>query len=131
MDQRYQHNYGAHYSLKYHIVFCPKYRKPVLTGAIEARFKELVSEKIKSLGGTIEAMEVMPDHVHIFLSIDPTEAPCRIVNQIKGYTSRFMMKEFKNILKLPTLWSRSYYIGTIGSVSEEVVKNYIENQKGK
>lgn len=131
MDVRYQHNHGAVYSLKYHIVFCPKYRKPVLVNGIDIRFKELVKEKIESLGGNIEAMEVMPDYVHIFISIDPTEAPCRIVNQIKGYTSRFIMKEYKDSLKLPTLWSRSYYVGTIGNASEETVKHYIENQKGK
>ena len=121
---------GSVYSLKYHFVWCPKYRKNVLVDNVEKRLRELLYEKAIENGLTIEALEIMPDHVHIFVATDPTEAPQRIANQLKGYTSRKLRKEFPHLRsKSPTLWSRSYYVGSVGHVSEDTVKNYIANQK--
>jgi len=80
----------------------------------------------------IEAFEIMPDHVHIFVNADPTEAPAHLVNQFKGFTSFTLREEFPELKsRLPTLWSRSYYVGSVGQVSQETVKKYLENQKGK
>jgi len=130
-ESRYRRNAGSVFSLKYHLVWCPKYRRSVLVGAIETRLKELLHEKALALNVTIEALDVMPDHVHLFVSTDPTEAVQHLVNQFKGSTSRLLRQEFPTLRsRLPSLWSRSYYAGTVGHVSETTVRRYIENQKG-
>ena len=84
--QRYAKNAGAVFSLKYHIVWCPKYRRPVLTGDIEHRLRVLLAEKSDELGMTIHALEIMPDHVHLFVESDPTRCVAEIVNRLKGFT---------------------------------------------
>lgn len=132
VDTRYRKNAGAVYSLKYHIVFCPKYRRPVLVDDIADRLKELLTEKAQELEAEIHAMEVMPNHVHLFVESDPTLAVSHIVAQLKGYTSRELREEFDYLRRvLPSLWSRSYYAGTVGHVSESTVRKYIEAQKGR
>src|SRR5262245_48108483 len=108
MDQRYAQNAGAVFSLKYHLVWCPKYRRPVLVDEIERRLRELIAEKSDELGMTIHALEVMPDHVHLFVESDPTRCVAEIVNRMKGYSSRVLRGEFPSLRsRLPTLWSRS------------------------
>lgn len=132
MGSRYAKNAGAVFSLKYHIVWCSKYRKPVLAGDVEARLRELLVEKSVELEMTVHALEVMPDHVHLFIEADPTRPVAEIVNRLKGFTSRLLRQEFASLRsRLPCLWSRSYFAATVGSVSEPVIRRYIENQKGK
>jgi putative transposase len=132
MDQRYAKNSGAVFSLKYHVVWCPKYRRPVLVGEIEQRMRGLIAEKCKELGMTIHAIEVMPDHVHLFVESDPTRCVAEIVNRLKGYTSRVLRAEFSSLRsRLPTLWSRSYFASSIGHVSAATIERYIAEQKGK
>jgi putative transposase len=129
-DTRYRRNAGSVFSLKYHLVWCPKYRRNVLTGQVSIDLRELLFQKAKELGVEIEALEIMPDHVHMFISSDPTEAPQRLANQFKGFTSRILRLKYPHLCsRLPSLWSRSYYIGSIGYASEETVKKYIEEQK--
>ena len=131
-DSRYSKNAGAVFSLKYHIVWCPKYRKKVLVGDVEIRLKNVLYATAAQYGVLIEAMEVMPDHVHLFVSSDPTRCVAEIVNRLKGGSSRILREEFPHLKsRLPTLWSRSYYAGTVGHVSEATVVKYIENQKGR
>jgi len=131
-DKWYRLNAGAVYSLKYHLVWCPKYRRSVLVGMVADRLKELLAEKAKEMGVVIHSLEVMPDHVHLFVESDPTQAPTHIVAQFKGYTSKVLRGEFSNLRsRLPTLWSRSYFVGSIGSVTASAVQHYIESQKGK
>ncbi|MBU2052389.1 IS200/IS605 family transposase [Patescibacteria group bacterium] len=128
----YAKNAGAVYSLKYHLVWCPKYRRPVLVGDVASRLKVLLNEKAVQLKATIHALEVMPDHVHLFLETDPTRAPAHIAFQFKGYTSNVLRREFPELKsRLPTLWSRSYFIGSIGSVTAAAIQHYIDSQKGK
>ena len=148
VDSRYKTSASCVYSLKYHLVWCPKYRKKALVGQIEARLRKLLYEKANDMGVQIEALEItpvlpctstqgrcaagarVPDHVHIFVSAGPTEAPQRLANQFKGYASRILRQEFSSLKsRLPTLWSRSYYVGSVGHVSEDSVKKYIANQK--
>jgi len=132
MSERYKRNAGCVYNIKYHLVWCPKYRKKVLTGEIAARLRDLLDTKAIELGVEIQIMEIMPDHVHVFITGQPTEAIQYIVNQLKGNSSRILRQEFAELRsKLPCLWSRSYYAGTVGHVSEETVRKYIEAQKGK
>jgi putative transposase len=132
MDSRYAQNAGAVFSLKYHVVWCPKYRRPVLVDAVADRLRILLTAKASELGLTIHALEVMPDHVHLFVESDPTRCVAEIVNRLKGYTSRVLRGEFSSLRsRLPTLWSRSYYAGTVGYVSAATVERYIACQKGK
>lgn len=129
-DTRYRRNAGSVFSLKYHLVWCPKFRRKVLVGEIAGELRSLLYQKAQELDVTIEALEIMPDHVHLFIQSDPTEAPQRLANQFKGYTSRLLRQKFPELRsRLPSLWSRSYYVGTIGYVSEETVRRYIEMQK--
>ena len=130
--ERYVKNAGAIFSLKLHIVWCPKYRRKVLVDAVAQRLDQLFREKSSELGFTIHALEIMPDHVHLFLEHDPTRGVAEIVNRLKGYTSRILRQEFPSLRsRLPTLWSRSYYAGSVGHVSEATIRKYIEDQKGK
>jgi putative transposase len=129
---RYAKNAGAVFNLKLHLVWCPKYRRPVLIGLVAERLAQLLHEKAEELEMTVQALEVMPDHVHLFIEFDPRWGVAEIANRMKGATSRILRKEFPALRsRLPTLWSRSYYAGTIGYVSEKRVRAYIENQKGK
>jgi len=133
MEQHgYARNAGAVFSLKYDLVFCPKYRKPVLVGAVAERLKALLYGKAEELKATWHTLEVMQDHVHMFVESDPSMAPAKLAAQFKGYTSRILRQEFRHLRsQLPSLWSRSYYIGSIGHVSEATVRRYIEHQKGR
>ncbi len=132
MDRRYTKNTGAVFSLKYHLVWCPKYRRPVLTDAVADRLGALLAEKADELGMTIHALEVMPDHVHLFVESDPTRCVAEIVNRLKGYTSRVLRDEFPSLRsRLPTMWTRSYFAGSIGQVSAATIERYIAEQKGK
>jgi putative transposase len=130
MASRYRKNAGAAFSLKYHIVWCPKYRRKVLVAAVETRLKEIMTEIAADYGMIIHALEVMPDHVHLFVEADPTLSVAEIVNRFKGKSSRLLRDEFPSLRsRLPTLWSRSYYVGSVGHVSSTTVQKYIENQK--
>ncbi len=132
MWTRYAKNAGAVFSLKYHLVWCPKYRRPVLTEAVASRLAEIIAQVADELDATIHVHEIMPDHVHLFIESDPRWSVAEIVNRLKGASSRLLRSEFPHLKsRLPTLWTKSYYAGTIGSVSEETVRNYIENQKGR
>ena len=113
----------------YHIVFCTKYRRKVITPEIEKRIKELLKQSED--GFEIKEIEVMSDHVHCFVELISTEkSPHQIVARLKGYSSRFLRKEFKELKsKLPAMWTRSYFISSVGSVTKETIEKYIQNQK--
>ncbi|MGB8024930.1 MAG: IS200/IS605 family transposase [Nitrososphaeraceae archaeon] len=120
------------YSCQYHVIFCPKYRRKVLTEDIASRLKSLIMEKQSEYQYDVLDMNIMLDHVHLLLDVNPrnTGGIFRIVNNIKGYTSHILRKEFSDLRsRLPTLWTRSKFISSVGSVSLEVVKKYIEAQK--
>ena len=118
------------YTVNYHIVFCPKYRRKCLVDAVAERVDALIRQKVADLGGEVIALEVMCDHVHLFVAATPDLAPNQIVSQVKGVTSRICRQEFPHLLKMPSLWTRSYFLSTVGYVSDTVVKAYIANQKG-
>ena len=130
IDNRYRVSTAALYSLKYHFVWCPKYRFKVLVGPVEKRLRQLLYRKAKELDATIHALEIMPDHVHLLVESDPRLAPAHIAAQFKGFTSHELRSEFPWLKsRLPSMWSRSYYVGSIGAVSEQTVRRYIANQK--
>lgn len=118
------------YNLGFHIIWCTKYRRKVLTPQIEARLKDLLKEKAGELEIEIVEMETMPDHVHLFVRSKPTYAPHFIVQQFKGYTSRILREEFPELKsRLPSLWTRSYFCESVGCISADTIIRYIENQK--
>ena len=132
METRYVKNAGAVFTLKYHLVWCPKYRRPVLEGRVAARLRVLLRVKAKEFEWTFHALEIMPDHVHLFVETDPRWCPAEVAQRLKGYTSHVLRGEFACLRsRLPTLWSRSYFIATVGSVTDSAVRKYIESQKGK
>ena len=125
-----KHNITSVVNIGYHIVWCPKYRRKVLTGKIESRLKEILPQIAEDMECIIEKMEVIPDHIHIFLRGTPILPIHLIVKNLKGKSSRILRSEFPSLKsKLPNLWTRSYYCETIGCINEETVKKYIENQK--
>ena len=129
VSERYRRNAGAIFSLKYHMVWCTKYRRPVLVGPVAERLSEVLREKAVEHGATIMALEIMPDHVHLFVESDPTKAPSHLAAQFKGASSHVLRAEFSNVRsRIPCLWSRSYYIGAVGNVSADTVKHYIDSQ---
>lgn len=129
-DKHYHTDHSIVYSCQYHVIFCPKYRRPVLSVEVSARMKELILEKQEEYGYIVIEMEVMPDHVHLLLDIDPRIGVNDVVGKIKGYTSHELRKEFPWLKKrLPTLWTRSKFISTVGAVTLDVVQKYIEEQK--
>jgi len=131
-DKKYSTGHSIVYSCQYHIIFCPKYRRPVLRGEINTRFKGLLLEKQGVYGYRVVEMEVMPDHVHLLLDVDPRVGIQKVVAQIKGYTAHTLRAEFPSLVsRLPSLWTRSKFISTVGAVTLDVVKQYIEDQKGK
>jgi putative transposase len=114
------------------VVWCPKYRRRVLGGRIEARLKELIGEVIEEKGAWLVEMEVMPDHVHLLVEVDPQFGIHRLVKAIKGRSSRVLRQEFPSLTsKLPTLWTNSYFVATVGGAPLDVVKRYVENQKNR
>ena len=118
------------YSCKYHVVWCPKYRRKVLDGNIASRLKELVYEIAGDIQVDIIEMEIMPDHVHLLMEVDPQFGIHRAVKAIKGKTSRLLRSEFRTLRsRLPSLWTNSYFVSTVGGAPLEVIKQYIENQK--
>ena len=126
----YKNNNDVVYSCKYHVVWCPKYRRKVLVGDVETRFKELVQVVCEELNIDLLEMEVMPDHVHLLLEVDPQFGIHKAVKAIKGRTSRVLRSEFRHLTtKIPTLWTNSYFVSTVGGVPLAVIKQYIESQK--
>ena len=126
----YKSNNNVFYSCKYHVVWCPKYRRKVLMGEVERRLKELIYEAAAEINVEIIEMEIMPDHVHLLLEVDPQFGIHRAVKAIKGKTSRVLRAEFVTLRsRLPSLWTNSYFVSTVGGAPLSAIKQYIENQK--
>ncbi|MBO1056938.1 MAG: IS200/IS605 family transposase [Dolichospermum sp. JUN01] len=125
----YRHESNAVSLLNYHFVFIPKRRKKVLVGSIAERLQQIICELVIENRWKIIAMEIMPDHVHLFLNVKPTDDPSSIMRKIKGRASHHLRKEFPELLKIPTLWTPSYFVSTAGNICTETVKKYIEQQR--
>lgn len=126
----YKSNNNVVYSCKYHVVWCPKYRRKVLVNNISKRLEELIIQKSLEINADIIEMEVMPDHVHLLIEVDPQFGINRAIRSIKGFSSYTLRKEFPSLkTRLPTLWTNSYFVSTVGSAPLEIIKQYIENQQ--
>lgn len=132
MKPRYRKNAHAVTTLQYHLVWCSKYRRPVLIDGVADRLEAVLRERAAAVDLEVFALEVMADHVHLFVRADPTRSVAELVNRLKGATSSTLRREFATLRsRLPTLWSRSYYAGTVGSVTATAVAKYIASQKGR
>ena len=130
MENKYRHTNTTVSLINYHFVFCPRYRRKIfLIPNVEDRFKHLVKYICEEMEIEIIAIECDKDHTHMFLNCLPTLSPADIMQKIKGVTSRVLRDEFPQLKKMPSLWTRSYFVSTAGNVSSETVKKYVENQK--
>lgn len=115
---------------RYHVIFCPKYRRRVLTDGRDSRLKEILQETASRHQFTLLEMEVMPDHVHLLVDCNPRYGIMQCVKDLKRESASLMRREFPELKsRLPNLWTRSTFIASVGAVSLEVVKKYIEEQK--
>ena len=120
---KYKSNNNVIYSCKYHVVFCPKYRRPVLVDGVDDRLKELIKETCDQLNVEIIEMEIMPDHVHLLMEVDPQYGIHKAVKRIKGYSSRVLRQEFPWLRsRIPSLWTNSYFVSTVGGAPLSVIK---------
>lgn len=125
-------NSNIAFQCAFHVVWCPKYRRRVLGGRIEERLKELIREVIAEKGAWLVELEVMPDHVRLLVEVDPQYGVHKLVKAVKGRTSRVLRQEFPSLTsRLPTLWTNSYFVATVGGAPLDVVKRYVENQKNR
>jgi len=130
MERKYKSYNNVVYSCKYHVVWCPKYRRQVLVNGVDARLKEVLSEVAAETQAEIIELEVMPDHVHLLVEVDPQFGIHRLIKRMKGRSSRLLRQEFPWLKRrLPSLWTNSYFVSTVGGAPLAVVKQYIENQK--
>ena len=124
---KYKSNNNIMYSCKYHVVFCPKYRRPVLINGVDVRLKELIEETCEHLKVDIIEMEIMPDHVHLLVEVDPQLGIHKVVKKIKGYSSRILREEYTWLKsRIPSLWTNSYFVSTVGGAPLSIIKQYIE-----
>ncbi len=130
MAQPFKANHNSVYSCKYHVVFCPKYRRKVLTGAIAERLKVIIQELAAESESEVLEMEVMPDHVHLLVEVPPQYGIAKFVRMCKGRSSRVLREEFPALKsRLPTLWTHSSFISTVGGAPLSTVKQYIQQQQ--
>lgn len=127
----YQRDEHRVHLIVYHLVWTPKRRKPILVGEIASDCNSLIHQKCDEKGWKILELAIQPDHIHLFVQAFPENSPSEIVKECKGVTSYFLRKKYPVVLKkLPSLWTRSYFVATAGNVSAETIKKYIEAQKG-
>lgn len=124
----------THYSIAYHLVWIPKYRRKILTGDVQAETKRLITECCERQGLTLLALETDLDHVHVFVSAPPRFSPALIAHLLRGYSSRYLREKFPRLNKVcgkDHLWTSSYYVGTAGVVATETIRRYIMECPGK
>ena len=126
MNTVYKSNSNIVYSCKYHVVWCPKYRRKILTNGIDTRLKELLFEYAANISVDIMEMEIMPDHVHILMEVEPQFGIHKAVKSLKGYTSKILRDEYPSLkTRMPSLWTNSYFVSTVGGATLDVIKQYI------
>ena len=133
MDEQYHSASHCKYLIQYHIIWCPKFRFAVLKGDVESKLKEILQQICEKYRYQIKALEVMPDHIHIFVDCPQTVAPCDIARTLKSISAIQMFRAFPSLKRFyarcGVLWSSGYFISTVGHISESTVIRYIEEQK--
>jgi putative transposase len=128
MKQGYRTKETCVFLMNYHIIWCPKRRRKVLLDRVKTRLEELIRETAPLLECEILALEILSDHLHLFVSATPQWAPNQIIARLKGTSSRILRQEFPLLRRMPSLWTRSYFISTAGNVSSDTIRRYIEAQ---
>ena len=126
----YQRDEHRVHLIVYHLIFCPKRRKPVLTGKVASDCRALIEGKCNERGWHIEELAIQPDHIHLFVRVWPADSVADVLKEIKGVTSHELRKKHPQLRKMPSMWTRSYFAATAGNVSQETIRRYIEAQKG-
>lgn len=138
-------NLNISYRCWYHVVWCPKWRRKVLTsndprlknppiagdpGPVDERLAEIIHEWADETGSEIAELEIMPDHVHLLVSVDPQYGIGKFIRMAKGKSSKLLRAEFPSLKRrIPTLWTNSYFVSTVGGAPLEIVKQYIQSQR--
>jgi putative transposase len=126
----YKSNRNIYYFCKYHVVWCPKYRRKVLVNGVAEQLATIIREVCQEHQAEILSLEIMPDHVHMLVEVDPQFGIHRLVKLMKGRSSRLLRQDFPSLsTRIPTLWKNSYFVSTMGGALLSVIKQYIENQK--
>ena len=126
----YKSNHNVYFSCKYHVVWCPKYRRKVLIEQVAKRLEQVIREVCQEHQAEVFSLEILPDHVHVLVEVDPQFGIHRLVKLIKGRSSRYLRQEFTSLTtRIPSLWTNSYFVSTVGGAPLSVIKQYIENQK--
>ncbi|HHO42606.1 MAG TPA: IS200/IS605 family transposase [Epsilonproteobacteria bacterium] len=129
MDE-YRANKNIVFSCRYHVVWCPKYRRKVLTEDIAKRLREIIEELASPLNVDIIEMKIDKDSIHILIDVDPQFGVIKFIKLVKKRSSRVLREEFTHLkTKLPTLWSNSSFIATVGDLQPDAIRQYIENQQ--
>ena len=127
-NMQYKHSRNKVFLINYHLIWCPKRRKKVLVGDIKIRLEQIINEVAKEKNIEILAIEIMPDHLHLFVSSHPNILIHNLIKAFKGRSSNLLRKEYPELLKLPSLWTHSYFVSTAGNVSSDTIKKYIQEQ---
>jgi putative transposase len=132
LEPGWKSNRNVAYACKYHVVWCPNYRRKVLSEEVAARLTASVAEVAKETASDVLELEVMPDHVHLLCEVNPQFGIAKFVRLVKGRTSRYLGREFPQLRsRLPTLWTNSWFVATVGGAPLAVIKRYIEQQKNR
>jgi putative transposase len=126
----YKSHRNIYYSCKYHVVWCPKYRRKVLVLGAAEQLATIIHEVCQEHQAEVLSLEIMPDHVHLLVEVDPQFGIHRLVKLMKGRSSRLLRQAFPSLkTRMPTLWTNSYFVSTVGGAPLSIIKQYIENQK--
>jgi putative transposase len=128
MGQSYRCKETCVFLINYHLIWCPKRRRRILVGPLKERLERIIRETAPELESEVLALEIMPDHLHLFLSATPQWAPNQLVGRLKGKSARVLRQEFPELLRMPSLWTRSFFCSTAGNVSSETIARYIAEQ---
>jgi len=130
MEQTHEYRREEHrvHLIMYHIIWCPRRRRPILVGPVAQRCRDLITAKCQDKGWDILALAIQPDHIHLFVRVTPSDSAAQVTKECKGITSFHLRQEFPELLKLPSLWTRSYFSSTAGNVRQQTIQRYIDAQ---
>ena len=127
----YRHDERLVHLITYHLIWCPRRRKPVLVGPVATRCQELIEGKCTKQGWQILTLAIQPDYIHLFARVTPCDSAADVVKACKGVTSFSLRREFAHLLTLPSMWTRSYFASTNSKVSQHTIRSYIAAQTGR
>ena len=128
MAQEYRHKHTSVSLVNYHFVWIVRRRRKVLTGSVKQRLDVLIHDTVRELDCGVLNLAIEPEHVHLFINCPPTLAPSDLMHRIKGRSARFLRLEFPELMRLPSMWTRAYFVSTAGNVASSTIAKYIDTQ---